>query len=63
MATLEELRKQKEEIEAQIQDALKEEREADIATIKELIKKHNLTDKMVARWAKKGRSYTRKNSD
>ena len=63
MATLEELRKQKEEIEAKIQDALKEGRETDIATIKELIKKHNLTDKMVSRWAKKGRSYTRKNSD
>ena len=63
MAALEELRKKKEEIEAKIQNALKEERETDIATIKALIKKHDLTDKMVARWAKKGRSYTRKNKD
>ena len=61
MATLEELQKQKEEIEAQIKDALKEERETDIATIKALIKKHGLTQKMVARWGKKSRTYTRKN--
>ena len=63
MATLEELQKQKEEIEAKIKDALAKERETDIATIKALIKKHGLTQKMVARWGKKSRSYTRKNEN